>query len=177
MKCRICKKKDFSLIVDLQNQPLGNIFLKEEELGKEPLYPLRLIYCHNCALAQLDYTVKKEIIYSEHTYLSGITQSLAKHFEKIANHVNDTYFKDIKYKTALDIGSNDGTQLQFFKKLGFDVLGVESSSNIAKIANDNQIPTIDAFFNLETAKKINKKFDVINAAGVFFHLEELHSVT
>ena len=56
-------------------------------------------------------------------------------------------------------------------------LGVESSKTTAKIAMDDNVPTLNAFFNLETAKTIGKKFDVINAAGVFFHLEELHSVT
>jgi len=34
-----------------------------------------------------------------------------------------------------------------------------------------------SFFNLDTARKIGRKFDLINAAGVFFHLEELHSAT
>ena len=77
----------------------------------------------------------------------------------------------------MDIGSNDGTQLKHFQTLGYDVLGVESSKTTAKIANDAGVPTLNAFFNLETAHKVGRKFDVINASGVFFHLEELHSVT
>jgi SAM-dependent methyltransferase len=76
----------------------------------------------------------------------------------------------------LDIGSNDGTQLKHFKELGYDVLGVESSKTIARMANEAGIDTINDFFNLEVARKIGRKFDIINAAGVFFHLEELHSV-
>jgi hypothetical protein len=61
--------------------------------------------------------------------------------------------------------------------LGYDVLEVESSVRIAEIANASGVTTINKFFNLEVAKEINRKFDVINASGVFFHLEELHSVT
>src|SRR5262249_49389470 len=56
------------------------------------------------------------------------------------------------------------------------VLGVESSKTTARIANEAGVPTINAFFNEETFRGTGRKFDVINASGVFFHLEELHSV-
>jgi len=57
------------------------------------------------------------------------------------------------------------------------VLGVESSKTTAKIAQDAGVPTLNEFFNLAVARSLGRKFDVINAAGVFFHLEELHSVS
>jgi len=177
MKCRVCDSKDFKLVVDLKEQPWGNHFLIKEQIGSELFYPLRVLYCTRCQAAQLDYTVKKEIMFSNHTYLSGITKSLKKHFDEVAKDIDDRFFKNIKNKNVLDIGSNDGTQLKSYKELGFDVLGVESSTSIAEIANKNNISTLNTFFNLEVAEKINKKFDVINASGVFFHLEELHSVT
>lgn len=177
MKCRVCDANDFSLIIDLGMQPWGNHFLTEDLVGKEPFYPLRVVYCNKCSTAQLDYTVKKEVMFSNHTYLSGITSTLSEHFKQLAIEVNSSYFKESQDKSAMDIGSNDGTQLKHYQDLGYEVLGVESSSKTAKIANDNNIPTLHAFFNLETAEEINRKFDVINAAGVFFHLEELHSVT
>jgi len=176
MECRVCGKTDFNLVIDLKDQPLGNIFLSKEEVGAEPLYPLRLIYCNHCQTSQLDYTVKKEVVYTDHTYLSGTTGMLKDHFKKIAKNVDARFFKDAQSKSVLDIGSNDGTQLQFYKELGYEVLGVEATKRIAAIANQNQIPTLHAFFNLQTAKSLSKSFDVINAAGVFFHLEELHSV-
>lgn len=177
MFCRICDHTKFALGVDLGMQPWGNHFLKREEVGTEPLYPLRVVVCEKCAAAQLDYTVKKEVMFSEHTYLSGITRSLAVHFEGIAKRVDDRFFSQQKQKAVLDIGSNDGTQLRAYQALGYDVLGVESAKQIAQIANQNNVPTLHAFFNLETADKIGRTFDVMNASGVFFHLEELHSVT
>jgi len=61
--------------------------------------------------------------------------------------------------------------------MGFEVQGVESAIAVSEIANSNGIPTLNKFFNLDTAKEISEGFDVINASGVFFHLEELHSVT
>lgn len=177
MKCRVCDHTEFTTILDLGMHPRGNGFLKQDEVGKEPFYPLKLLYCNNCATAQLDYTIKKEIVNSEHNYLSGTTATLNQHFKNIAHEVNDHFFKDQSGKSALDIGSNDGTQLKYFKELGYDVLGIDASRPVSEYANIQGIPTINAFFNLDKAREINKKFDVINAAGVFFHLEELHSVT
>jgi 2-polyprenyl-3-methyl-5-hydroxy-6-metoxy-1,4-benzoquinol methylase len=177
MNCRVCDSNNLELAIDLGLQPWANNFLKKEEVGKELFYPLRVLYCHDCSTVQLDTTVPKETMFADHTYLSGITKSLSEHFKNIAEEADSRFFKDINDKSVLDIGSNDGTQLKHFKALGYDVLGVESSKTIAKIANDNGIKTLNKFFNLETAKEINRKFNIINAAGVFFHLEELHSVT
>jgi len=177
MICRVCDSTRLEPAVDLGMQPWCNHFLKEEEVGKEPFYPLRLMYCNDCSTVQLDYTVKKEIMFGDHTYLSGTTRSLSDHFRGMAEEIDSRFFKDAAEKSVLDVGSNDGTQLRHFKDLGYDVLGVESSKTTAKIANDAGINTLNDFFNLEVVKRLNRKFHVINAAGVFFHLEELHSVT
>lgn len=177
MFCRICDSTDFVSAIDLGMHPLSLHFLSEDQKGKEPFYPLRVVVCEKCKAAQLDYTVKKEVMYSDHTYLSGITRSLAAHFERIAKTVDERFGSGKKGKSVLDIGSNDGTQLKEYQALGYEVLGVEAAKSIAAIANQNGVPTLHAFFNMETADQIGKKFDVFNAAGVFFHLEELHSVT
>ncbi len=177
MQCRVCDSTNLELAVDLGSQPWCNHFLKPEEVGQEPYYPLRVLYCHDCATVQLDYTVKKEVMFGDHTYLSGVTKSLSQHFKNVAEEIDETFFKNTVDKSVLDIGSNDGTQLKHFQSLGYDVLGVESSIKTAKIANDAGVPTLNEFFNLEIVKKLNRQFHVINAAGVFFHLEELHSVT
>jgi 2-polyprenyl-3-methyl-5-hydroxy-6-metoxy-1,4-benzoquinol methylase len=177
MNCRVCDSNNLELAIDLGSQPWCNHFLKLEEIGKEPFYPLRVLYCHECGTVQLDYTVKKEIMFGDHTYLSGVTRSLSEHFKNVAEEVDNRFFKDTPGKSVIDIGSNDGTQLKHFKTLGYDVLGIESSKTTAKIANDAGIATLNEFFNLDIVKKLDRQFHVINAAGVFFHLEELHSVT
>ena len=164
-------------VIDLGMQPWCNHFLRAEEIGSEPFYPLRVVYCHNCSAAQLDFTVRREIMFGDHTYLSGVTRSLGVHFGEVARDVDLRFFAEKRAKSVLDIGSNDGTQLKKFQELGYDVLGVESSRTTAKIANDAGVPTRNAFFNEATAAELGRTFDVINAAGVFFHLEELHSVT
>jgi len=177
MQCRVCDSTNLELAIDLGSQPWSNHFLKPEEVGKEPYYPLRVLYCHDCATVQLDYTVKKEVMFGDHTYLSGVTKSLSQHFKNVAEEIDEKFFKNTVDKSVLDIGSNDGTQLKHFQALGYDVLGVESSIKTAKIANEAGVPTLNEFFNLEIVKKLDRQFHVINAAGVFFHLEELHSVT
>jgi SAM-dependent methyltransferase len=177
--CRVCDASTLEVAIDLGEQPWANNFLTKEEVGSEPFYPLRVVFCHRCTASQLDYTVPKEVMFKDHTYLSGTTKTLDAHFKSVAEKVDQQFFKNETKKAVLDIGSNDGTQLRHYRSLGYDVLGVESASRVAQIAEANAIPTISDFFNLALVEKRNlkKKFDVINASGVFFHLEELHSVT
>ena len=178
MLCRVCDSTNLEPAIDLGEQPWCNHFLRAEEVGSEPMYPLRVVYCRDCSTAQLDYTVKKEVMFGDHTYLSGVTRSLSEHFRKVAAEVDQRFGgPGRKAKSVLDIGSNDGTQLKHFQALGYDVLGVESSKRTAQIANQAGVNTLNEFFNLELVRRLGRKFDVVNAAGVFFHLEELHSVT
>jgi hypothetical protein len=178
MNCRVCDSTGLDLVVDLGMQPWCNHFLQPAEVGHEPFYPLEVMYCLKCSTAQLGFTVKKEIMFGDHTYLSGVTRSLSDHFRRIATEVDRRFGETWgKKKAALDIGSNDGTQLKHYRDLGYDVLGVESSRTTARIANDAGINTLNEFFNLEIVRRIDRKFQLINASGVFFHLEELHSVS
>lgn len=177
MFCRVCDCPDPELVLDLGMQPWCNHFLRPSEVGKEPFYPLRLLYCHDCGTTQLDHTVPKETMFGDHTYLSGVTRSLDDHFRRIAEETHERFFAKEARPSVLDIGSNDGTQLKHFQRLGYDVLGVESSKTTAALAQQAGVPTLNTFFNLETVRGLGRQFHVINAAGVFFHLEELHSVT
>lgn len=176
MLCRVCDSADLELAIDLGRQPWCNHFLRREEIGTEPFYPLRVLFCHGCGTVQLDYTVPKETMFGDHTYLSGVTKSLGEHFGAVAREVDNRFFHSETGKSALDIGSNDGTQLLHFQALGYDVLGVESSKTAAHLANRSGVPTLNRFFNAALVRELGRKFHVINAAGVFFHLEELHSV-
>ena len=124
MKCRVCDSANLELAIDLGSHPWCNNFLTKEQLGKEPFYPLRVVFCHSCRTAQLDYTVKKEIMFSDHTYLSGMTKTLDDHFRKLAGEVDSRFFKSAGAKSVLDIGSNDGTQLKHYKALSYDIVGV-----------------------------------------------------
>jgi len=178
--CICCNSDKLKLILDLGEQPWCNNFLLREEIGKEEYYPLQLMKCEECQFIQLSYFVPKEKMFSKHDYLSGTTKTLAKHFKKIAENVTNFIEVD-KNDLIVDIGGNDGTNLLQYKELGYNKLwNIEAASNIAKISNDNGIECLNEFFNEKTVEKyklyIPKKAKIINASGVFFHLEEIHSV-
>ncbi len=156
-------------MLDLGDQPWGNDFRVTEDA---PKYPLKLVFCQNCGTPQLSVNVPKNVMFADHTYLSGSTKTLSAYFRECAHYVYDNLTTS---GSVLDIGSNDGTQLKYFQQLGFEVLGVEPSATACALARERGIPTSQEFFNLHFAKKSEQQFDVINASGVFFHLEELHS--
>jgi hypothetical protein len=174
--CRSCGSEDMTSVLDLGSQPWCNDLL--DSVGQEEkVYPLHMVHCNHCGLLQLNHTVPKEVMFKEHGYRSGMTQTLIDHFYNIAKETKDQFLND--EDTVLDIGGNDGSQMLQYKKLGIrNVFNVESATNIAKISEDAGVPTINSYFNEGT---VREHFDqgsvkLINAAGVFFHLEELHSV-
>lgn len=172
-KCLVCNNKKFYNIINLNTQPWCGDFVELENLKKIKKYPLNLILCKKCKLAQLDYFLKKEVMFSDNIYLTGQSIELIDHFKKIAKIIKKR-FKFNKKSKILDIGSNDGTFLKNFNKK--NILGFDPGRKISKIANDNGIKTVRDYFNFNSARKIKYKFDFIHAAGVLFHLEELHSV-
>lgn len=177
--CRVCGSSNLEVYLDLGDQPWCNDFLTQEQIGKESTFPLQIVLCHDCFTSQLNYTVPKEHMFSNHTYVSGTTKTLKTHFLKLAEQVKEKY--DLQPNDLIvDIGGNDGTHLIQYKSLGMtNLLNVESASNIAQIAIENGIDTETDYFNEEVANKIineRGKAKVILASGVFFHLEELHSV-
>ena len=116
MKCRVCDSTKLKEVLNLGKQPWCNNFLKKKDIGREKKYPLVLLFCKSCSLVQLNHTVKKEIMFSDHTYLSGITKTLSDHFERVSNDLNKKYNKENKIKRILDIGSNDGKCFSYLIK-------------------------------------------------------------
>jgi len=178
MKCRSCGGTFFTSILDLGIQPWCNDFLTKQQCGQEKFYPLHLVSCNKCELLQLNHTVSKETMFLDHKYLSGTTKTLQNHFLNLAEENKEQF--DIKGDDLIiDIGGNDGTQLLQYKKLALNnLLNIESAKPIAQIATDSGINTINEFFNEECVDNHIGQGTVklINASGVFFHLEELHSV-
>jgi hypothetical protein len=176
--CRNCNNHPLVPILDLGMQGWCNDFITNEQIGKEPTYSLKLNYCKECDMLQLTTTVPKERMFKHHDYLSGTTKTLREHFYNIAKE-NIDQFKLSGKDIVLDIGGNDGTQLAQYKILGLsNLINVESADNIAKLSSAAGIYTINDFFNDKLAyNNFNPgEIQLINAAGVFFHLEELHSV-
>ena len=175
-RCRICKNKKLETILDLGEMPLANAFLDEDQLGQEEIfYPLRVVWCESCGLLQIDEIVPPEILFSNYVYVSGTSEALRKHFKGLATEVvND--FNLNSESLVVDIGSNDGTLLKEFKNWSVQVIGVEPAINIAKIAEENGVKTVNYFFSEDTAKKIvkeNVKADAVTATNVVAHTNNL----
>lgn len=180
MNCRVCASSRLERFLDLGDQPHCDSLLRPEDLSRrEPYYPLQVCFCHDCTTVQINYTVPKEEMFSEYLYVSGTTQTLRSHFEKsAARQVQRLGLKP--NDLVVDIGSNDGTWLSYFAKHGLRTVGVDCAQNLAAMANARGIETINDFFNLSVAQRILAEkgpAKLVTAAGVFFHLEELHSVT
>lgn len=177
--CQACGSAALEIVLDLGHQPPCDSLLTSSQLAEaENTYPLRFMRCRECSLAQIDYAVPAEVLfYAEYPYRSGITPTLA-------NNLRSTGFKAVEQfgltasDLAIDIGSNDGTLLSGFKDKGVRVLGVEPT-NIARIANDNGIATLQCFFTEEVAKQIRRDHgpaSVVTAANMFAHVQRLGSL-
>ena len=178
MKCRSCNSESLELVLDLGMQPWCNDFLSQDRVGSEEKYPLRLNYCTECELLQLDHTVPKETMFADHCYLSGMTQTLKDHFYEVAQE-NVEQFNIQADDLVVDIGGNDGTQLRQYQKCGIEnVLNIECAKRVSEISRQNGVKTITNYYNKECASEHlgERSVKLYNASGVFFHLEELHSV-
>lgn len=174
--CRICGSPNLDMVLDLGIQPWGNDFVADG--GNRPEYPLELYFCKDCSLVQIGYTVPKEVMFNSHLYMSGTTRTLAAHFAEVAAGI--VFDKSLGEKDlVVDIGGNDGTGLLRYAAAGCRVLNVEPGWKQAETAIQAGIPCANRFFNAKAAKSIRDSHgpaSVINAAGVLFHLEELHDV-
>lgn len=158
--------------------PPVNAFLKKEDLEKdEKSYPLDVYFCRDCSMVQLLDIVSPEILFKEYHYVTSANLPMIKHFSEMAEEIIHKFGFNNK-SLIMDIGSNDGTLLKSFLDVGYsNVLGVEPATNIAKMANEKGIRTLNDFFNIETSEKIKKEYgvaDVITATNVFGHVDDLN---
>ena len=178
-KCRVCSGTKFDQIIDLGLQPWGNDFIDISKNIDCQKYPLRLVFCKDCKTVQIDHTVKKEIMFGNHYYLSGTTNTLNNHFIEVNKKAISKFNLNKDKDKILDIGGNDGTYLEYFHKNNFFTLNVESSTIQSDICNKKKIKCVNKFFNYDLSKSIDSqygKFQIIHGSGIFFHLEELKSV-
>ena len=179
-QCRVCDDSKLEVFLDLGDQPHGDSLISEEQLpNKDVRYPLKTCFCYSCSTVQINYTVPKETMFEHYLYVSGTTRTLKDHFANTTNALI-AYLSLKPGDFVVDIGSNDGTWLETYKGTGIKTLGIDGAKNLSAIANSKGIETWPLFFNEQVADKIltlKGQPQLVTAAGVFFHLEELHSVT
>lgn len=176
-KCRFCGRQGLHTFVDLGMSPLANSYLKSEQLKKmEPFYPLHCFVCEICFLVQLEEFESPKRIYADYAYFSSYSDSWLLHAQK--------YVKVMIEKESLstqsqivEIGSNDGYLLQYFVAQNIPVLGIEPATNVARVAQDKGIPTLDKFFGTELARTLvneGLRADLIVGNNVLAHVPDLN---
>ncbi len=178
-RCQVCNSNKLNLILDLGHQPLCDSLLTKEMLNQpETTYPLRMFWCEECSLAQLDYCVDGSVVFHpDYPYRTGVTKELVEYLNGMSNSLISKY--NLKHDDlVVDLGSNDGTLLMGFKEHGIKVLGVEPT-NIAKLANQNGIETVQEFFTMDIANEIKNKYSeasIVVATNMFAHMASIGEV-
>ncbi|MFC1625814.1 methyltransferase domain-containing protein [Patescibacteria group bacterium] len=177
--CRLCDSKRLKTVIDLGNSPPPNTLLTKRQLTKyEPSFPLKVNYCLSCGQVQLSHVVSPELMFQNYPYVSSTSSVMVNHFKNYAKSTFDK-LKLNKNDFVVEIGSNDGILLKFYKNLGAKILGIDPAKNIAAQANKAGIKTLPLFFNSRLAKKIVKKYEpakLILANNVFAHINDLNDV-
>jgi 2-polyprenyl-3-methyl-5-hydroxy-6-metoxy-1,4-benzoquinol methylase len=162
--CLACGSEHLIPSLNLGNQPLAND-LKSKPIQQDT-YPLGVNLCTNCYHLQLTHTVDPKIIYSNYLYVAGTSKTLKEYSEWFAGYVVETM--DRQTGNILDIGCNDGTQLDFFKPYSLNTFGIDPAENIHPTSSAKHDVICD-YFGPHIVDKIHYNFDAITAQNVFAH--------
>jgi SAM-dependent methyltransferase len=175
--CRFCGAALHRSFVDLGRSPLANSFLRGDELRRmEPFYPLHAFVCDQCLLVQLEQYESPEAIFGDYAYFSSYSESWLRHCRDFAERTIARRGLNTA-SLVLEVASNDGYLLQYFRARGVGVLGIEPAANVARVAIERGIPTRVAFFGTETARSLAREgvaADLIVANNVLAHVPDLN---
>jgi len=178
--CRGCASTDGTSpvpILDLGLSPLANRLLTPDQLDEpEPTYPLALVFCPSCALLQITETVPPEILFRDYLYFSSFSDTMLKHSRASADRLIAARSLG-PGSLVVEAASNDGYMLQCFQEKGIPVLGIEPARNIAKVARERGIPTLEEFFGLEIAERLASEgthADLFLGNNVLAHVADLN---
>ena len=176
--CRSCGSSRLTTVLDLGTTPLANALITAENLSHgEERFPLLLAFCEECALAQITESVPPEKLFSEYLYFSSFSDTMLRHAQSIAERL--TVERGLgRASLVVEVASNDGYLLQFYKRAGVPVLGVEPAANVARVAESERgVPTLCEFFGRELGERLaaeGKRADVLHANNVLAHVPDLN---
>ena len=175
--CRFCSTPLMHSFCDLGMTPWSNSYLSYEDLDKsETFYPLHAHVCSNCFLVQIKGHALPERVFTDYAYFSSYSKTWLEHAKRFVHQVQARFRLDVS-KKVIEIASNDGYLLQFFKELGFPVLGIEPAANIAAVAKQKNIPTLNRFFNSSLARELRDQgtqADLLIGNNVLAHVPDLN---
>lgn len=166
-ECLACGGHDLVLTLDLKDQPLANNFQEHGGVKDTDLwFPLAINRCTICNHLQLTHAVNPEIIYTHYLYVSGTSQTNRDFMKWFAGFAKEQFDRPVL--SVLDIGCNDGTQLNFLKEQQFLTYGVDPAENLYPISSkDHNI--VCGFWDAESASGLGRDFDAIIAQNSFAH--------
>ncbi len=174
--CRLCGDAEMTQVISMKPTPVADKYVPEiSDKYLEKLYPLDLNLCENCGHLQILDVIDPKYIFDNYTYSSGSTKGMERHFEKYATYVQ-CEFKFSKFPTIVDVGSNDGTFLKYFKKNNFNVIGIDPAVEIANKATNDGIFTYPEFLSLELSKSIcneQESIEIVSINNTFAHTDNL----
>lgn len=178
MNCRFDGQELKHVFMDLGHCPPSNSYLPQEGLDRaEVTYPLRVYVSERTFYVQVpEFKKANEIFTEDYAYFSSFSTSWLKHCEKYVSDMIQR-FQLGPQSFVVEVASNDGYLLQYFKKAGVPCLGVEPSLSVAKVAREKGIETLVEFFGEKTARDIatsKKKADLILGNNVFAHVPDIN---
>src|SRR3989344_369167 len=172
--CRMCGSTELEKFLDLGSHALANSFVAPHRASElEDCFPLEVYFCRNCHLAQLVHVVDKSTLFRDYIYFSSGMPKLSAHFSQYAEDVASRFLSPGDF--VMELGSNDGILLSWFRDHGYKVLGVDPAENIAVVANERGIPTIADFFSEALAEEILRDHGqprTILANNVVAHIDD-----
>lgn len=174
--CRSCGKSELLPVLSLGPMPLSDGFLTPEELDRpEPRYPLDVVFCPSCGLVQILDTVPPEILFGrDYPYFSSVSATLLEHSRR---HVAERLVALPPAAFVVEIASNDGYLLQFYKDAGVACLGIDPAPGPVAAARARGIETIEAFFGRDLAEELvaqGRRADLVHANNVLAHVADVH---
>ena len=177
LACRLCDAPLSETFIDLGASPLSNAYLTREQLAEpEVTYPLHVYVCSRCLLVQLPESQSPDAIFADYAYLSSYSDSWLEHCEQYAKRMVDELALDGD-ALVVELASNDGYLLQYFRAAGVPVLGIEPAANVAEIAVERGVPTEVTFFGRRSAADLVARGIrpyLIVANNVLAHVPDLH---
>jgi SAM-dependent methyltransferase len=176
-ECRLCGHPLSHTFADLGMSPLSNSYLKPEDIhSMEPFYPLHAFVCERCFLVQLEELESPEAIFSEYFYFSSYSDTWLNHARTYVETISERL--DLHAESmVVEIASNDGYLLQYFRERAIPVLGIEPAANVARAAEEKSIPTLVRFFGSQLARELagqNQRADLIIGNNVLAHVPDLN---
>jgi hypothetical protein len=178
MNCRFCKNNLTHEFVDLGFSPPSNSYLKESNLNEpESYFPLKIMVCEKCFLVQIDEFAKHDDIFnSDYAYFSSFSTSWLSHAKAYTGLMVDRFGFN-KCSLVVEIASNDGYLLQYFKEQGIPVLGIEPTANTAAVAQEKGIESVIDFFSVRLANSLKEKgikADLLLGNNVLAHVPDIN---